>query len=72
MEGRIEYTYLRNRRQDSTYRPDTQDVCRIVKRRENRTLLKLCDHLISDKLAAYELFGSMNNPMADRLDIVKT
>ena len=72
MECSIKHSYLRNLRKHFRNRPDTQYICRIMKRCEYRTLLKLSDNCVSDKLAAYEFLSSMNHSMSDSLDILES
>ena len=43
-----------------------------MKRCENRALLKLSHNLICYELTAYELLSTVNNPMSNSLNILKT
>ena len=71
MECSIEHTHLRNSRKNRAYGPDTKNISRIVKWCEHRALLKLSDDSICYELASDELLCTMNDTVADSLDIFK-
>ena len=71
MEGRVEGHHLGDVRKDLLHRADAEQVRRIVERREIAADLDLGEDILVDDGAAREEVRSLDDAVADRLDVVE-
>ena len=71
VESCIEYTYLRYIRKDSSYRVDTLQVSRVVKRSEVATCDECIEHFLVNQYGLGELFTTMYHTVTYGIDFVQ-
>ena len=71
VEGRVESHHLGHVRKDLLHRPDAEQVRRVVKRGEIAANLDLGKDILVDEGAAREEIRTLDDTVADRLDVVE-
>ena len=71
MERGVEDDHLRDGRQDVLHRADTEDVGRVVERREIAADLDLAHHVLIHDRTSGEEIGTLDDAVADGLDVLE-